>query len=461
MNWGVVLAEAIDNSLDAEATHVAITIERNRYLLITDNGRGCTDLLAMVTLGTKFAHKRQDLGRYGVGLKHVALWVGGVNSGFEVQTIIGAEQRILRFNWQEYASGMHAPTSKIGSERDWWLPDEECGPAPPGAQGTTIQVDGVERKFPEGKALDDLEEKLGYLYTRAIKAGRLITLRVGKKSPRRLIPWKLPRFRPDETVTTEIEIDGKKAHITCGIVVDDEPNPRCGFTYFYNYRVIIASSEKGCGDYNSSRICGLVELDDSWKLTTNKQSVNEEEELFAAVEQACLPVLQRAQDLSEKLYSKAFNIEVTTVLQGALLSQAKSDKEKREPGTTHGTNSHTGNGNPRLNIHNRQSGHNLLARKAGTLEVTHDHLGGSKIGQIRGRFIQLNLDNAWIAQVHASRNTHAAALAAATLLALEQCLESETAQLKLRCIGIGDSPDQIAGVIGEVLEGTIPNPIEK
>ena len=64
LNWGVVLAEAIDNSLDAEATHVAINIERNRYLLIADNGRGCSDPVAMVTLGTKFAHKRQDLGRY-------------------------------------------------------------------------------------------------------------------------------------------------------------------------------------------------------------------------------------------------------------------------------------------------------------------------------------------------------------------------------------------------------------
>lgn len=73
------IADIIDNSLDAQATHVLVRFvrdgERLLGLLIIDNGRGmgATTLDRAMTLGSRRRYTSTDMGHFGVGLKAASL----------------------------------------------------------------------------------------------------------------------------------------------------------------------------------------------------------------------------------------------------------------------------------------------------------------------------------------------------------------------------------------------------
>jgi DNA gyrase/topoisomerase IV subunit B len=49
IGWREALCEAIDNSLDAGATSIAVAIDGKKFISISDNGSGCAEPQAMVT----------------------------------------------------------------------------------------------------------------------------------------------------------------------------------------------------------------------------------------------------------------------------------------------------------------------------------------------------------------------------------------------------------------------------
>ena len=73
------LADIIDNSVDAGAADILIRFYRDaklvRRIVIVDNGSGMTDdvLREAMRFGARQAHKRSDLGKYGIGLKTASL----------------------------------------------------------------------------------------------------------------------------------------------------------------------------------------------------------------------------------------------------------------------------------------------------------------------------------------------------------------------------------------------------
>lgn len=73
------LADLIDNSVDASATDVLIRFYRDakmvRRIVIVDNGCGMNDdvLRQAMRFGARQAHRKSDLGKYGIGLKTASL----------------------------------------------------------------------------------------------------------------------------------------------------------------------------------------------------------------------------------------------------------------------------------------------------------------------------------------------------------------------------------------------------
>ena len=72
------VADIVDNSVMAGASHVDVTIEfagEDSYVVISDDGEGMTSngLIEALRYGSRRAYGRSDLGRYGLGLKTASM----------------------------------------------------------------------------------------------------------------------------------------------------------------------------------------------------------------------------------------------------------------------------------------------------------------------------------------------------------------------------------------------------
>lgn len=72
------VADIVDNSVMANASHVDVTIEfagEDSYVVISDDGDGMTSngLVEALRYGSRRTYRRNDLGRYGLGLKTASL----------------------------------------------------------------------------------------------------------------------------------------------------------------------------------------------------------------------------------------------------------------------------------------------------------------------------------------------------------------------------------------------------
>src|ERR1700760_3578370 len=72
------VADIVDNSVMANASHIDVSIEfagEDSYLMISDDGEGMTGngLVEALRYGSRRSYGRSDLGRYGLGLKTASL----------------------------------------------------------------------------------------------------------------------------------------------------------------------------------------------------------------------------------------------------------------------------------------------------------------------------------------------------------------------------------------------------
>jgi Histidine kinase-, DNA gyrase B-, and HSP90-like ATPase len=158
LTWLLVLGEWIDNAFDAGAETISFDFSQN-MCRIWDDGNGCADPATMIQLG---AHEKQtttELGRYGIGGKDAALWVGGLDSVITISTIRAQRLRSLTVNWREYA-------------KEWNMDETTERPADVHERGTFIRISPRMRTPPSGKDLRQLLDKLGYLYAPGIRLGK-------------------------------------------------------------------------------------------------------------------------------------------------------------------------------------------------------------------------------------------------------------------------------------------------
>lgn len=419
MSWKIALLEWIDNAFGAKAQRVTVEIGKNgkdSYVLVEDDGLGTDAMHAFATLGEHVEHKKKDgISHYGIGSKDAALWVGKEFGRLKVRSVCGGMVRSCVFDWQELG------------RNNWRADDPDEAPAKPGDVGTRIEVSPAVPKLP---SLEDLIEQLGYHYRPALRHGRQIVFKhrsLGVE-PRIVPPWEPPPLEPGH-IDLVIEVGGKKARLYVGVVAEGHSCGHRGITYFRDFRVIREASGKGCGNYNPAHVCGFVELDDKWRLNTNKDGFFGEQDLFDAVEQAAKPVLERAEQRGMQASSSEFATAIEGMLNSAL-AEANA-KARRKPGKSKGTQESTGRGPRHTRAEDEQKGNTFPSRggkqpgSAG-FRISHAALGKGVVGEFtKPNTVILNIENTLIAHALKENNVLAGYVLAAGLLATTEALTGQ------------------------------------
>jgi len=440
LKWATVLGEWIDNALDAGARTISVEFMKDG-VRVSDDGGGCENPVDMVRLG---AHTRQAstrLGRYGIGGKDAALWVGGIDSTIRIHTVHHGIARNLAVSWKRYGKG-------------WQLEDPDVSDAKPGETGTNFIISPTKRP-PHGQDWKNLLAELGYLYSPAIQHGRQIkfkrALRRSEWEP--LVRWEPPMLR--NIIDARITVGVHGARVYCGIVQEGQPNPHGGFTYLHEWRVIEAASANGCGEFGTAHVCGVVDLDATWSLNKNKDGVSREADLlYAAVARVAEPVLREAASIGAELRSERFRDEVNDQLNAMLSIRPKKAKAKRGNKQNMGTVEPTGSGSPHSQARNEQPGTRFNARSdgPGRFRVDYDRLGGQVgVGVFRlPNNIVLNLDHSFVEASHRNADALTAIMLAAFLIVSEHGYAPDGQPL-LKGIVQGPTTEDMSRALGAIL----------
>lgn len=331
MQWKVALGEACDNSFDSGANWVRIAFHGDKQVEITDDGGGCNNIEAMLTIGSHYKQANTKLGRFGVGLKELACWLWGE---LVIQTIHGGVIRKAAIDWE-----------RLARASDWNVPDpteEAVGDRQ--YRGTKLLFRKTVRNRPGDLAV--LADELGYLFAPALWNGKQIAIESGKKKLT-VAAWKLPEF-DGEVVRESFSVNGKRVDLTAGVVASDHVNSRKGFTFIHEFRVLL-NSAMGSGGKSVSRICGTVVLGPEWKLGKNKDAIQDSDDQMMALEHAiysrCESILERGERQSTMLRNSAFEGAVTSALRGFL--SAAVDEEADQKAKRAGRENTTGGVEPK------------------------------------------------------------------------------------------------------------------
>lgn len=430
LNWRLALGELIDNAFDARANGIHFDFSAKK-IVVRDDGVGTPNLQAMLRLGDHAPGPGSKMGRYGVGLKDSVLWIGGDGHVLQIESVHDGVKRRVHVDWRTIIGAKSwADVVVAGTER----------PAEPSAvSGTTLTILNPARKLPYGADFGKLLEEIGYLYAAALKQGRQITIRIGnKKTAQRIECWQLPRLEPGH-VDRHIEINGRRAHVSAGVVAPGETNHRPGLTYSHAYRVIKRNCTAGLNGFSPAHIAGSVEVDDGWTLTTNKDDLSRGEMLYDAVYEVMKPILERAERRSSVLVSRAFDEQISKVLNEALFGKASEDgkpadsgdrKEKRGEGDEKGTRPPKNTGK-RRGGKNLQPGEKLRARGVASLKIDWNGKADRSVGEVHLPTVLLNSNNPLLARMRAEQNADGIVSNVMWLLADFDRREEQNGQRKL------------------------------
>lgn len=399
-----VLGELIDNSFDWGSNTVTIEYT-GKNLIISDDGEGCGDLANMLTAGNSARGGKVRVGRFGVGLKDSAIWLGGIT---QIRSVNRGIVRAVNADWDA-----------IARSHQWRIPVPREDKAEAGDRGTRITFAGITRDMPSGKNLDTLIAEIGYLFTPAIKAGKQIVFRFKGRPPISAPRFTLPKL--EHEVDVDIFVDSKRAHVHVGVVPADAPtNPRPGISYTHLHRVIIPACGLGCGGRGYSRISGWVSLDGGWTLNKNKDGVNvDEDALGDAVFGAIKDVVERASRQSMSIKSAAIANNLTSMLRAAFATgDAQRDRTGEKPGSVTPKNS----GRRHAKTNKGRIGASRLWRKTvdvGSLSVEFKPFEDPLIGSVdlKGPTVWLSDNHRRIVQLREQENLDALLAVAFALLA--------------------------------------------
>lgn len=427
------LAEWIDNAIDAGAKTVEVVFGSKGgrpFVRVTDDGCGTANMETFVRFGDSNSHKTTRSGIYGIGAKDAALWYGGESSLFRVESTHGGRVREVRCDWQSVI------------RNDWGIEDPTDVPAVAGANtGTTIFVCPA-RRPPDGQQWGALLERLGYIYTPALRDGVQIKLRRGNRGDWDLLrPWSRPEMVEDSVIDTVVDVGGKRARVVAGLVPDGVVNRRPGLTYFHGFRVIKEASSRGCGNAEIRRICGFVQIDNGWRRTKNKDDLVNADALYEAVQVAIQPLLDRAEAEGMQVQHAAFTKEVAARLNVAIAKNAA--KAKRGKGAKRGTVKPTGNGSRHTQAANVQPGDRFPGpfpggTGGGSFRIAWGRLGERVFGRVCGRTVELNEDCPIVAQAITDKNVLTTTTLAFAVVAYDESRRDRAGQGLLKIDGVED-----------------------
>lgn len=273
-----LLGEAIDNSFDANARRVDITIG-DHLLTFRDNGIGLNSerLEALFTLGDHVSTGTTALGRFGVGITAQAINAANI---IEVDSVSHQGHCRLHANWRQ-----------VLRSGEWEVPDPDWRPILVGASTFTV-IALRELRTPEPYTQQRLFDDMAEIFYHALQDGKQI-----------VIDGQTIQFVEDPPLDDEIERDlvlsnGRSIKLRAGILRGK--SKRWGVFVGFRHRVLKMRCNWGCADYvGLGKMFCRLRLSGPWHLAKFKDDLadqDERDELEAAVEAALRPILEKVND---------------------------------------------------------------------------------------------------------------------------------------------------------------------
>lgn len=396
LTWPKVLAELVDNSFDAGANRVTITCDnKNKAVIVADDGHGVKDVLSLVTLGKHVEHRTTKLGTYGVGAKDAWLWCGGL---IGIDTVHAGKRCTLRVDCKDILA------------RGTWEVDE-----PHVVDSASQPYTKLTLALRNGKhqPSDDAFDRLRFLFTPALRNG-LQLLRVTGRQSRPLVPYQLPRLQ--QRVSEMFDIDGKSVMINIGIVPEGEKMPYPSFWLTYGHRIIdhtTIGASNGEKSYSASRLGGEIVLGKGWRLTKNKDDIADlkerlNDEIFGRIE----GLLQSSAELSENIELESLRTSLEASLNSTIRAAVESKREKRNKGESSGSVEPASSGRRRKTaaaVHDAPGGIEVATsatrRRGFALDFSTDDSAAS-VGRfdVNGSRVCLNLAHPFVAAAKEANN---------------------------------------------------------
>ena len=278
----VALAELIDNSVDAEATHVEIEIG-SEQIVVTDNGRGIhpDHIATIIQIGN---HRKLGLanpmGQYGIGAKDAIL---GLGTYAQIITCHGGTRTTVNVDWKhiENTGRWEVTGSKIPTKEK---------------NGTKIIISNLQRSY----RVAPICKKLSHVFYPTLTSGFKIRINKGDDGiMHELRPVVMPIMR--ERIVEKVRSgDGKLGfHVEAGLV---ENNPNKSFTLAYKTRIIGDTDQPNMRYVPGSKFMAYVVLDpDNWDILKHKDGLREtakSEWLYQKLNEICEPLLKKCHQLS-------------------------------------------------------------------------------------------------------------------------------------------------------------------
>lgn len=378
MNLTEACAEFIDNSLDAGATLIEIQISPSE-IIISDNGRGCSDLQRMLKLGVHNPDGRR-IGRYGVGFNSAAIWLG---RSVSVDSVCRGKRYRASLTWDDIQPGW-----KVSGPE----PEESRDPS-----GARIRVyDLIPRKMP---LIDGMVARAAARYPALGSAGKKILIN-GSTVP----GVELPEIT--DSIRACSEWEGRAYRLTAGLARNVCQPWKYGFTVMLRDRVLSEGVSDGCGEYSRHGFFALVELLEgveledgtisaAWPVDKTKTGMTDTMRLFL---DSLFPAVEHLLKAAETETSNIVLRGLESQLSGGWLNDALfgvCGRERRTPGGGRpGTVEPTGTGSKRKTATN----------------VEEDPFGSIKLGRgvgrtVRVKFADLGTDSDIAAVSHNSART--------------------------------------------------------
>jgi len=309
-SWSSLLAEGVDNSLDADATKVSIQLLRDA-VVIADNGRGISKdrESAIVRLGEHRPMPGTKLGRFGMGIKYNATSAGDL---LEVDSTSVDGHMLLTVDWR-----------KVISSGRWQIPQPKWSPTLVSRGfGTQIKIARLRWDAPKERDVANTTAHLAQTFYPAIENGAVIYLN-GQSLPLLREP------QMSDFVEQAIQLpNGKGAQVRGGILLTPD-NPLYMVQVSYKHRVIKSKSSFGCGSYSGlRRMFARVTLTADWGLTRFKDDLSDPdaEQLELAVEEVLRPILEKCHSAQLELKVE----EMTELLNDLLPTEIQAARPPRQ-----------------------------------------------------------------------------------------------------------------------------------
>lgn len=324
-----VLAELIDNSLDANATEVEIHVN-SKSLTVYDNGDGIEDINKMFEIGSTGRNGNPNaIGKFGVGAKHALLGVGKI---VEVTSITDNDHRYIEHkanwgeiakleDWKEFPDPLPVPLSRLSAQ----------GRSAMTNWSTRVTVS--QRHRPQMfNQMDVLCRHMALMYRPALLKDITIKI-ITPKTVRDLRDEEYADPMLTEIIEARLVINGKRAKVRAGLAESHMP----GLTgcVHVGFRNRIIESPRQIGRHNiPPQMFMEIALDTDWKdsLSTLKDGiVNDREELLESAWDETSSLADIIKELREEMKMEFKDINLAERLERAFEQTKKAGKKKLQP----------------------------------------------------------------------------------------------------------------------------------